>query len=60
MSLVRIKPTLVRVFNVSRPGYEWRCSDRSECFAIGWGATPEAAYEQWLVRFAACRRSRRQ
>lgn len=53
----RVKPTIRRTFNV-RGHYEWRCTDQSECFCIGWGATPEAAYEQWLARFAACRRSR--
>lgn len=54
----RVKPYLRRVFNVEDADYEWRCSDSSECYAMGWGATPEAAYEQWLSRFAHCRRSR--
>lgn len=56
----RVKPRLVRVFNHEQSGFEWRCSDHSECWAIGWGATREAAYEQWLARFAHCRRSRQQ
>lgn len=56
----RVKPRLVRVFNHTAPGFEWRCSDHSECWAIGWGATREAAYEQWLARFAHCRRGRTQ
>lgn len=37
---------------------EWVCSDTSECFAYAWGHTPEAAYERWLRKFAAWRRSR--
>lgn len=54
----RIKPRIVKVFNVLRRDYEYRCSDTSDCYAIGWGSTPEAAYEAWLARFAHCRRER--
>lgn len=54
----RVKPHLRRTFNVGLADFEWVCSDQSDCYAIGWGATREAAYEQWLSRFAHCRRGR--
>lgn len=56
----RVMPRIRRAFNVTDAAHEWVCSDRSDCYAIGWGETREAAYEQWLSRFAACRRSREQ
>lgn len=56
----RVIPRLRRSFNVADAAHEWICSDTSDCYSIGWGPTQEAAYEQWLSRFAHCRRGREQ
>jgi hypothetical protein len=51
----RVKPVLVKVFNVADARYEWRCSDTT-AFCNAWADDPVAAYEDWLRRFAEWRR----